>query len=88
MSDLYFNEESYYSEENTCDNDVFRYTILQLFHFETEQKKSVVIRAMRKNLHLFTLQLHIRIENFNCSASEASRHPAFIGICPTISHTF
>ena len=23
MSDLYFNEESYYSKENTCDNKVF-----------------------------------------------------------------
>ena len=29
MSDLYFNEESDYSEENTCDNKVFHSTILQ-----------------------------------------------------------
>ena len=28
MSHLYFNEESDYSEENTCDNEVFRSTIL------------------------------------------------------------
>ena len=28
MSHLYFNDESDYSEENTCDNEVFRSTIL------------------------------------------------------------
>ena len=28
MSHLYFNEESNYSEEITCDNEVFRATIL------------------------------------------------------------
>ena len=27
MSHLYFNEESDYSEENTCENEVFRSTI-------------------------------------------------------------
>ena len=27
MSHLYFNKESDYSEENTCDNEVFRSTI-------------------------------------------------------------
>ena len=41
ISDLYFNEESDYSEENTSDKDDFRYTILQLFQFEPEQKKNV-----------------------------------------------
>ena len=38
MSYLYFNEESDYSEEYTCDNEVFRSTILQPFQFEPEQK--------------------------------------------------
>ena len=38
MSDLYFNEESNYSEENTSDNEDFHPTILQLFQFEPEQK--------------------------------------------------
>ena len=33
ISDLYFNEESDYSGENTSDNEVFRSTILQLFQF-------------------------------------------------------
>ena len=28
MSNLYFNEESDYPEKNTCDNEVFRSTIL------------------------------------------------------------
>ena len=40
MSDLYFNEECYYSEENTCDNKVFRSTIFQPFQFGSEQKKT------------------------------------------------
>ena len=39
MSSLYFNEGNNYSEENTCDNKVFRSTILQPFQFEPEQKK-------------------------------------------------
>ena len=29
MSHLYFNKECDYSEKNTCDNEVFRSTILQ-----------------------------------------------------------
>ena len=28
MSNLYFNEESDYSQENTCENEVFRSTVL------------------------------------------------------------
>ena len=52
MSHLYFNEESGYSEENTYDNEVFRSTILQPFQFKPEQKKRVVLRAMRKKLNI------------------------------------
>ena len=59
MSNSYFNEESDYSEENTCGNKVFRSTILQPFQLEPEQKKRVVMRAMRKKLNIFTLQLPI-----------------------------
>ena len=40
MSDLYFNIESDYSEENTSDKEDFCSTI-QLFQFEPEQKKNV-----------------------------------------------
>ena len=40
MSDLYFNEGSDYSEENTSDNEDFRFIILQPFQFEPEQKKT------------------------------------------------
>ena len=50
MSHLHFNEESDYSEENTCDNEVFRTTIL--YH--------------RKKLNIFTVQLpiyYIKYEN-------------------------
>ena len=43
MSHLHFNEESDYSEENTCDNEVFRTTIL--YH--------------RMKLNIFTVQLPI-----------------------------
>ena len=54
MSHLNFNEESDYSEQNTCDNEVFRSTILH----------------HRKKLNIFTLQLpiyytHIRIRNLD-----------------------
>ena len=45
LSDLYFNEESYYSEEKTTDNEDFCYTIFEPFQFEPER---VVMRAMRK----------------------------------------
>ena len=42
MSDLCFNEENDYSEENTSDNEDFRSTILQSFQFEPKQKKKNV----------------------------------------------
>ena len=60
MSDLCFNEESDYSEENTSDNEDYRSAIFQPFQFEPKQKKKrVVMRAMRKKLNIFTLQLPI-----------------------------
>ena len=37
ISDLYFNEERDYSEEETCGNKVFRSTILQQFQFKPEK---------------------------------------------------
>ena len=59
MSSLYFNEGNNYSEENTCDNKVFRSTILQPFQFEPEQKKKhAVMRAMREKLNMFTLRTY------------------------------
>ena len=39
-SDLYFNEESDYSEENKSNNENFWFSILQPFQFEPEQKKT------------------------------------------------
>ena len=42
MYDLYFSEESDYSEENTSDNEGFHSTILQPFQFEPGQKKNVL----------------------------------------------
>ena len=39
-----FNEGSNYSEESTCDDELFRPTILQPFQFEPEQKIRVVMR--------------------------------------------
>ena len=50
MSDLYFNEKSHCSEENTSDNEDFHSTILQPFQFEREQKKRVIMRAITKKL--------------------------------------
>ena len=43
MSNLYFNEEGDYFEENTCDNEVFRSTILH----------------HRRKLNIFTPQMPI-----------------------------
>ena len=59
ISGLYFHEESDYSEKNKCDNEVFHSTILQPLQFVPKQKKYVVMRAMRKKLNIFTLQLLI-----------------------------
>ena len=50
MSDLYFNEESDYSEENRSGAEGSHSTILPRFQFELEQKKRVIMRAMRKKL--------------------------------------
>ena len=90
MQDLQFHEESYYPEEKTCDNEVFRSTILQPFQFETEQKKTCGNESHEKETkHIHTSAadlLHIKIGNLGWSAKEASRHPVFMSICPTISH--
>ena len=59
MSDLYFNEASYYFEENTSDNEIFTPLFLNHFSLSLNIKKRVVMRAMRKMLKLFTLQLLI-----------------------------
>ena len=122
-ADLYFNEESDYSVENTWDNEDFRSTILQPFQLEPEQKKACGNEGHEKETkHIHTSAvdlLHIRIgnldwckwghcknegreiDNLYCrevdamliastkilKRREASRHPAFMGIHPTISHT-
>ena len=57
MSDLYFNEESCYFEENTIDNEVFAPPFLNHFSLSLNIKKRVVMRAMRMILNLFTVQL-------------------------------
>ena len=60
MSDLHFNEESDYSKQKACDHEVFCSIIFQPFQFGPEQKKKcVVMRAMRKKLNIFMLQLSI-----------------------------
>ena len=65
MSDLYFNEESDYSEKNTCVNKVFRSTILQPFQFAPEQKKMCGNEShQNKTNHIHSSAadlLHIRI---------------------------
>ena len=40
MSDLYFNEESYYNEENTCNNEFFHFIFVHPFRREPGQKNS------------------------------------------------
>ena len=82
MSDLYFDEESDYSEENACDNEAFRSTIVQLFLFEqkkicgneTHEKETKHIHASAADL------LHIRKGNLDCSAGEASCGESLSGL--------
>ena len=53
MSDLYFNEESDYSAQNTSVNENFRSTSLHLFQFAPEQenrKRRVLMRALIKKI--------------------------------------
>ena len=52
-------KKSYYFEENTCDIEVFAPPFFNYFSFSLNTKKCVVMRAMRKKLKLFTLQLLI-----------------------------
>ena len=52
MPDLYLNEESYYFEENTCDNEVFAPPFFNHFSFSLNIKKRGVMRAMRKKLNI------------------------------------
>ena len=69
MSELYFNEESYFSEEDTCDNKVFRSTILEPFQIKAEQKKKCGNESHEKETkHIYASaanRLHIRIENLD-----------------------
>ena len=50
MSDLRFNEENDYSEENTSDNEDFRSTILQSFQFDLNKKTKRVVRSSRPDV--------------------------------------
>ena len=72
MSDLYFNEESDYPEENTSDNLDFPSTILQPSQFESEQKKTCGNESHEKettetkHIHVSAANLlHIRIGNLD-----------------------
>ena len=71
MSDLYLNEESDYSEENTSDNEDFRSAIFQPFQFEPKQKKKKTTcgnerhEKEAKPIHASVADLlHIRIGRF------------------------
>ena len=60
MSDLYLNDESDYSEENTSDNENFPSTILQPFQFNPEQKKQCGNESYEKeikHIHALTADL-------------------------------
>ena len=59
MSDLWFSEESDYSQENTSKNKDFRSTIFQPFQFEPEQKKACGNDSHEKETKHIALQLQI-----------------------------
>ena len=69
MSDLYFNEENDYSEENTSGNEDFRSIILQPFLFDSEQKNECGnARHDKETQHIPVSAanlLHIRIGNLD-----------------------
>ena len=50
MSDLYFNEESDYSEENTSEYKNFVSAFFNHFNLNLNRKKHVIMRAIRKEL--------------------------------------
>ena len=50
ISDLYFNEESDYSEENVT---------MKSFNLPQNRERRVVMKTMRQKLNIFTLQLPI-----------------------------
>ena len=60
MSDMYFNEESDYSEANTYVTiKSFVPSFFNHFSLSLNRKKRVVMRTMRKKLNIFRLQLPI-----------------------------
>ena len=70
MSDLCFNEESDYSEENTSDNEDYRSAIFQPFQFEPKQKKKTCGNESHKkeikHIHASAADLlYIRIGNLD-----------------------
>ena len=100
MSRLYFNEESDYSEENKCDNEVhhrknIHASAADLLHTLLEQEIATganedIAKSKRKKQIVFIVDwwmqyLLLRLKSQ--SAKEVCRHPAFMGICPTISYT-
>ena len=50
ISNLYFSEESDYSEKHTSDNENVCSTILQPFHFEPEQNKQCVNKSQEEKI--------------------------------------
>ena len=69
-------EKSDNSEENTCDSEVFRSTIIQPFQFEFEQRKMWGNESHEKETKQIYASavdlLHIRIGNIDWRARVAS----------------
>ena len=80
MSDLHFNEESYYSQKSTTDNEFFRSTILKPFQFESEQKKTCDYESHKKeakHIHASGADLlHIRTGNLDWCKCEHCKSEA------------
>ena len=103
MSHLYFNEESYYSEENaTCDNEVFRSNILHhekrlniftlqmpIYYVQYYNRKSLFVQVLREIDYLCCREMHAMFiaAAKTQSAREACHHPAFMDICPAVIRT-
>ena len=85
MSDLYFNEKSDYSQENTCYNEVFRSTIFPSYQCEPQQKKTCGNGSHEKEAkHIYASTadlLHTRIGNLDwCKCRHCKNEAREIGL--------
>ena len=89
MSDLYFKKVIILRKINVTMKS-FAPPFFNHFSLSLNKKQRVVMSHEKetKAIHASAADfLHIRVRNLDWSRRKASLHPAFMGICPSISHT-